>query len=144
MDGTYPGSSYSKNHLPVICADWPELSWDRAAPSRRVLDEYPLHARLQPPAPPECKGWAGERRGSLIVRATPATPVLVIGNKDDPVTVIEETEYLAEVLTGSRLVRVDSDAHGSYASGNTCADGVIEDYQARAQPPRPRLERPAG
>jgi pimeloyl-ACP methyl ester carboxylesterase len=143
VDGTYPGSSYGKNHLPVICADWPEMSWDRAAPSRQVLDEHPLFARIRPPAPPECKGWTGEQRASLVVRATPPAPVLVIGNEKDPVTMIEETEYLSEVLTGSRLVRVDADVHGSYASGNSCADRAVEDYLVRARLPRPGLECPA-
>ena len=78
----------------------------------------------------------GELRSNLLVDAEPATPVLVIGNADDPVTPIEDTEYLASTISASRLVTVDAGVHGSYATGNACADRVVEDYLVRAVAPR--------
>ncbi|HEX5969136.1 MAG TPA: alpha/beta hydrolase [Intrasporangium sp.] len=144
VDGSYLGSSYGKNHLPVTCADWPVPTWSELTPSPKVLEEYPLFGRIQPPRPSECTGWTGELRSNLMVDAEPATPVLVIGNADDPVTPIEDTEYLASTISRSRLVTVDADVHGSYATGNMCADRAVEDYLVRAMPPRNGLECPAG
>lgn len=140
VDGTYPGSTYGKSHLPVTCADWPVQTWADRTPSPEVLEEHPLFARIQPPLPPECAGWTGALRSNLLVRAEPATPVLVIGNERDPVTPIEDTEHLAEMITRSRLVRVDAAVHGAYAMGNACADRVVEDYLARGLPPEDGLE----
>ena len=143
VDGSYPGSSYGKNHLPVTCADWPVPTWSELTPSPKVLEEYPLFGRIQPPRPSECTGWTGELRSNLLVDAEPATPVLVIGNADDPVTPIEDTEYLASTISASRLVTVDAGVHGSYATGNACADRVVEDYLVRAVAPRNGLTCPA-
>ena len=144
VDGSYPGSSYGKNHLPVTCADWPVPTWSELKPSPKVLEEHPLFGRIQPPRPSECTGWTGDLRSKLLVDAEPATPVLVIGNADDPVTPIEDTEYLASTIGRSRLVTVDADVHGSYATGNACADRVVEDYLVRTTPPRNGLKCPAG
>ena len=143
VDGSYPGSSYGKNHLPVTCADWPVPTWSELTPSPKVLEEHPLFARIQPPRPSECTGWTGALRSKLLVDAEPATPVLVIGNADDPVTPIEDTEHLAGAISRSRLVTVDADVHGSYATGNACADRAVEDYLVRAEPPQNGLKCPA-
>ncbi|HKX67149.1 MAG TPA: alpha/beta hydrolase [Intrasporangium sp.] len=144
VDGSYPGASYGKNHLPVTCADWPVPVWSELTPSPKVLEEHPLFGRIQPPLPSECTGWTGEPRSKLVVEAEPATPVLVIGNANDPVTPIEDTEYLASAIGRSRLVTVDAAVHGSYATGNACADGAVEDYLVRAMSPRNGLKCPAG
>ena len=143
VDGSYPGATFGKSHLPVTCADWPAPTWADLTPSRAVLEEHPLFGRIQPPLPSECSGWRGTMRSNLLVGAEPATPILVIGNEDDPVTPIEDTEYLAEMLVGSRLVTVDAARHGAYAMGNACVDEVVEDYLARGLAPRDGLGCPA-
>ncbi|GAA6527479.1 alpha/beta hydrolase [Intrasporangium sp. DVR] len=143
VDGSYPGSTYGKSHLPVTCADWPVRTWAELVPSRAVLEEHPLFGRIQPPLPSECAGWKGELRSNLLLGAEPATPVLVVGNEHDPVTPIADSEYVADMLVGSRFVTVDAAAHGAYAMGNACVDRVVEDYLARARAPRDGLECPA-
>ncbi len=127
-DGTYPGASFGKNHLPITCADWPPTKLDTMQPSATVLEEFPLLGRLEPVGGDQCAGWPGPRRQNLLVGAEPATPILVIGNEHDPVTPIGGTEYLSSVLVRSRLVRVDAYGHGAYGSGNACADKTVEDY----------------
>lgn len=129
-DGTYPGASFGKNHLPVTCADWPPTRWDTMTPSPQVVREFPLLARLSPRSGDPCAGWPGPRRQNLLVGAEPATPIVVIGNEHDPVTSIGGTEYLASVLVRSRLVRVDAYGHGAYGSGNACADRAVGAYLA--------------
>jgi pimeloyl-ACP methyl ester carboxylesterase len=57
-----------------------------------------------------------------------AAPILVIGNLRDPATPIGGTKQLAKDLDSGVLVTADSDGHGTYLSGNSCIDGVVDDY----------------
>lgn len=130
-DGTYPATTFGRSHLLVSCADWPPTPWDSVVPSRDVLDNHPLWARIEPPGPDPCEGWTGTLRETLLVGADVATPVLVIGNEDDRTTPIEDTEALAGEIVRSRLVTVSTEGHGAYGTGNDCADDVVEDYLGR-------------
>lgn len=138
-DGSYPGSSYGKSHLPITCNDWPQSTWDELAPSPAVLESHPLFARVQPPLPAECSGWDGRTRSKLVVRAEPQTPVLVIGNVGDPVTPIADSRDLSDQIIRSRFVSVQAELHGAYAMGNSCADGVVEDYLVKGVAPKDGL-----
>lgn len=143
-DGTYPGASFGKNHLPVTCADWPPSTWSSMEPSAQVLREFPLLARLSPGPGDPCAGWPGPHRQNLLVGAELATPIVVIGNEHDPVTSIGGTEYLASTLIRSRLVRVDAYGHGAYGSGNACADKAVEGYLVGGVAPANDTRCPAG
>ena len=134
-DGTYPATTFGRSHLLVTCADWPSTPWDSAVPSRAVLDEHPLWARVEPPSGDPCGGWSGAARETLLVGAEVATPVLVIGNDGDLTTPIEGTEGLAAEIVRSRLVTVEAEGHGAYGNGNDCADGIVDDYLARQLAP---------
>ena len=105
-------TTFGRSHLLVTCADWPPTPWDSVVPSRDVLDNHPLWARVDPPAPNPCDGWTGTLRETLLVGADVATPVLVIGNEDDLTTPIENTEALAGEIVRSRLVTVSTEGHG--------------------------------
>jgi pimeloyl-ACP methyl ester carboxylesterase len=130
-DGTYPATTFARSHLLVACADWPSSPWDTVVPSRDVLDNHPLWARVEPPLPAACDGWTGSLRQTVLVGADVPTPVLVIGNEDDLTTPIEDTAALSAEIVRSRLVTVSTDGHGAYGTGNDCADEVVEDYLAR-------------
>lgn len=134
-DGAYFSPSFAKNGLPVDCADWPVTPWDLMQPSPDVLENHPLWARVAVPAVPDCSGWTGRVRTDLTADSKPDTPILVIGNVDDPVTPIEDTEYQAELIQGSRFVTVDAQGHGAYGAGNRCADDVVENYLVRGIAP---------
>jgi len=134
-DGSYASATFSRSHLLVTCADWPVSPWDSAVPSRSVLANHPLWARVEPPAPAQCAGWTGQQRRTLLVGADVATPVLVIGNDVDHVTPIEDTEALAGEIVRSRFVRVDAEGHGAYDSGNDCAARVVDEYLTEAKAP---------
>lgn len=134
-DGTYPGATFGKNHLPVTCADWPATAWDRAKADPKIAERHPLWARVEPDQAPECLGWQGTSRETLLVGAEPATPVLIIGNEGDSVTPFGNTEYLASMIVRSRLVPVDADVHGAYGAGNSCIDEVVDEYLADGVPP---------
>jgi len=138
-DGSYPGTSYGKSHLPIACNDWPQSTWDEMAPSPAVLQSHPLFARVQPQLPSECTGWDGRTRDRLVVSAEPQTPVLVIGNVGDPVTPIADSRDLSDQIRRSRFVSVQANVHGAYAMGNSCADDVVEDYLVKAIAPKDGL-----
>ncbi|WP_323097684.1 alpha/beta hydrolase [Intrasporangium sp. YIM S08009] len=134
-DGSYASATFSRSHLLVTCADWPVSPWDSVVPSRSVLANHPLWARVEPPGPAQCAGWNGQKRQTLLVGADVATPVLVIGNDIDRTTPIEDTEALASEIVRSRYVRVDAEGHGAYGSGNACAARVVDEYLTEAKAP---------
>ncbi len=134
-DGSYPQANFGRTHLLVTCADWPTSPWDSVVPSKDVLDNHPLWARVQPPRPDPCSGWTGALRQTLLVGADVPTPVLVIGNDGDRTTPIEDTEALAGEIVRSRFVTVEAEGHGAYGQGNECADGIVDDYLARRLAP---------
>lgn len=135
-DGHYL-DGYERSHLPIQCADWPVTSWETTPPSRAVMTEYPLYARLRPIALSECQGWTGTIRASLAVEAEASTPVIIINNTEDPVTPMGEALSLSRSVIGSVLVEVDNQGHGAYSAGNACANRVVVDYLVRALAPAP-------
>ncbi|EWT03606.1 alpha/beta hydrolase [Intrasporangium oryzae NRRL B-24470] len=125
-DGTYGG--YEVSHLAVRCADWPYDPTEDMQPSRSVLDKHPLYAHLAGSWADSCKGWKGTVRSDLVVLVDAKTPVLVIGNLDDPTTPIFGTRRMARAIQNSALVTVDAQGHGAYSAGNHCIDRVVDDY----------------
>ncbi len=134
-DGSYESATFGRSHLLVTCADWPASAWDSAVPSRNVLVDHPLWARVEPPSPSPCAGWSGQIRQDVLVGAEVATPVLVIGNDVDATTPIQDTEALAHEIVRSRFVRVEAKGHGAYPSGNACASRVVDEYLTQARAP---------
>ena len=134
-DGTYPETSFERDNLPITCADWPESPWDAAVPTASLSQTHPLWARVDQVAVSACAGWEVETRHQPLVDAELDTPIVVIGNQDDLVTPIEDTEYLSDLLSGSRFVSVDAQGHGSYGGVNGCADRVVDRYLADALAP---------
>jgi len=134
-DGTYAEGATARGHLLVTCSDWPQSPWDSVVPSRDVLDNHPLWARINGPSTPQCDGWTGVRRQTLLVGADVPTPVLVIGNDGDQTTPIENTRALAGEIVRSRFVTVSADGHGAYGNDNDCADAVVDDYLAHSMAP---------
>ena len=135
-DGTYAPTSFARSHLLVTCSDWPPSPWDSAVPSRDVLANHPLWARIQPPSTDPCDGWTGVRRETLLVGAEVATPVLVIGNDGD---LDDAHRGHRGPGRGDRPVAVRHrrrrTGHGAYGTGNDCADAVVDDYLARFEAP---------
>ncbi len=127
-DGTYPEGPLGNVFLPVICADWPVTAWDTARPSKDVAANHPLWARVANQRFLPCLGWDGPVRPDQEYSVDLSTPVLVIGNKDDMTTPIEDTEALAGLIGNSRLVTVDAGGHGAYAAGNDCANEAVNTY----------------
>ena len=138
-DGSYSDNSYLHALIPVRCSDWPRGATDAATALEyeKLAAQHPLWARLSGDPVDLCTGWSGDARtpsgGAL---AEGAAPILVIGNERDPATPIAGTRQLAQDLASGVLVRVDADGHGSYRTGNRCADDAVDDYLVQGVAPQ--------
>ncbi len=129
--GGYSDSSYLHAMIPVRCADWPRTPDTPAFRTQRekLQAAHPLWARLTGELFDNCTSWPGApRKPSGGALGVGADPILVIGNLRDPATPIGGTEQLAADLDSATLVTSDSDGHGAYYSGDSCVDGVVDDY----------------
>lgn len=129
--GGYAESSYLHAMIPVRCADWPRKPETPAVRDQqeKLQAAHPLWARLTGELFDNCGAWPGEARkpsGSTI--GVGAAPILVIGNLRDPATPVGGTEQLAADLESATLVTSDNDGHGAYYSGDSCVDGLVDDY----------------
>ncbi|EWT03607.1 proteinase [Intrasporangium oryzae NRRL B-24470] len=137
--GHYADSSYLPAMIPVRCADWPRMSSSASlrAAQRKAQADHPLWARMTGELYDNCAKWPAPGRtpkGSTL--AVGAAPILVIGNLRDPATPIGGTKQLAKDLDSGILVTSDHDGHGTYYSGNSCVDSVVDDYLIRGTVPR--------
>lgn len=136
-DGVYPTASYERSSLPINCADWPVADWEKISPDAATLAKTPLANRLDRWTPSLCLGFTGPVRQNIVVGSTMTHPVIVIGNRNDPVTSFDQTEEVARTIIRSRLVTVDNETHGVWGAGNTCADKIISSYFAKGVAPAP-------
>jgi pimeloyl-ACP methyl ester carboxylesterase len=136
--GGYAESSYLHAMIPVRCADWPRTPETSAFRDQqeKLQAEHPLWARLTGELFDNCGAWPGAARkpsGSTI--GVGAAPILVIGNLRDPATPVGGTKQLASDLDSATLVTSDNDGHGAYYSGDSCVDGVVDDYLIQGKVP---------
>jgi pimeloyl-ACP methyl ester carboxylesterase len=137
--GNYADSSYLQAMIPVRCADWPRTPDTPAleAEHRKLQAAHPLWARMTGELFDNCKTWPTAGRqptGKTIGQG--AAPILVIGNLRDPATPIGGTRQLARDLASGVLVTSDNDGHGTYLSGNSCIDGVVDGYMVSGTVPK--------
>ncbi|EWT07400.1 alpha/beta hydrolase [Intrasporangium chromatireducens Q5-1] len=129
--GNFADSSYLQAMIPVRCADWPRTPETpaRQAEQRKLQAAHPLWARMTGELYDNCKAWPAPGRqptGTTIGKG--AAPILVIGNLRDPATPIGGTRQLAKDLASGVLVTSNNDGHGTYLSGNSCIDRVVDGY----------------
>ena len=61
--------------------------------------------------------------------ATPKNPILVIGNKADPITPLASAKFVADLLGNSaHLVEEDAYGHTSFAEHSNCTLGIIYNF----------------
>ncbi|GAA3193732.1 alpha/beta hydrolase [Actinocorallia longicatena] len=77
-----------------------------------------------------CSGWPteGDDAGRAATAPTSATPIVVIGNINDPATPYANAPKLTKALGNARLVTLDGQGHGAYNTGNTCVQGIVNAY----------------
>ena len=65
--------------------------------------------------------------------------VLVIGTTNDPATPYKWAVKLAQVLTNSKLISLNSDGHTGYNRGSSCVDQAVEKYLISGEIPAQNL-----
>ena len=83
-----------------------------------------------------CQSWpVPPAPGPAPVAAPGAAPILLVGGSADPSTPYSWAQSLAGQLESAVLVTRVGGGHTSYARGNDCIDGVVEDYLVTGTPP---------
>ncbi|MEU3272273.1 alpha/beta hydrolase [Saccharomonospora sp. NPDC006951] len=95
--------------------------------SERLGADYPLLGwgwLIQP-----CIFWNNRPAALPKLDGEGVPPVLIVQSEHDPATPIEGARRAHEAFAGSRMLTItDEGDHGIYASGNTCADDIVEDF----------------
>lgn len=74
---------------------------------------------------------------SRTVHAENTSPVLIVGNADDPVTPIENGEALAKAIPNSVLLRWEGSGHTVVGRGVPCIDDAVTTYLVSLTLPAP-------
>jgi pimeloyl-ACP methyl ester carboxylesterase len=139
-DGTY--TNLQEVIGVVVCDDQPEPvpSFDEFRASYAELTrDYPFFGAVLGGSPLGCDPRLPAPHADEVlgdVQAPGAPPVLVIGTTKDPATPYAGAQDLQDRIAGSRLVTVDGTRHGSYATGNTCVDGIVDRYLIALRVPK--------
>ncbi|GAB3935909.1 alpha/beta hydrolase [Kribbella albertanoniae] len=76
-----------------------------------------------------CIFWNNRPAEQQELNGEGVPPVLMVQSERDPATPIEGARNAHKAFKGSRMVTITNDGnHGIYASDNTCANNVVEDY----------------
>ncbi|MFF0011826.1 alpha/beta hydrolase [Streptomyces sp. NPDC005374] len=122
--------NYEAANRIVKCADGPGPSaGEILADLRRTRrpDPQPVLTGMEAAA---CAHWHDRPADRTRPGSQDAPPMLLVASANDPVTPLEGTRALRELLPGSHLVTLEDDySHGVFAGrGNTCVDGTVAAY----------------
>jgi pimeloyl-ACP methyl ester carboxylesterase len=124
----------------VACADSDNPADPRAwIPAGNRADQAsPWFGKLWTWASSPCAGWPEDHKEDRFAgpfEATPANPVLVVGNTYDPATPLHGARAVNRLLDGSRLLVLDGWGHGALA-GSACIDDAYAAYLVDGELPR--------
>lgn len=128
---TLPYDNFVEGFVGVACSDSDNpgdyRSWVRAG--ARADARFGYFGRIWTWASSPCAQWPYTDRDRYTGpwRTTTATPVLVIGNLDDPATRYEGAERVNELLANSALLTVDVPGHTSLGL-SACAGAITGAY----------------
>ncbi len=61
-------------------------------------------------------------------KTTNTSPVLIIGNTNDPATPLKNAYNLSKLISNSRLLTLERDGHAGFARGSSCIDTFVTKY----------------
>ena len=79
--------------------------------------------------------WPVPTQTPPVPHAVGASPILVIGNTDDPATPLTWSQAVSRELQSGVLLTVRSAQHTAYGSGNSCVDNLVDRYLIDRVPP---------
>ncbi len=127
-----PYTSYAA----IWCADKPHpvgaREWDAFVD--RVVAVAPRIGAVEANELRPCAFWPAEPNRSMDPVVAPgSSPILVVANTGDYVTVIGEARNVADTLEDGHLLTVEADQHTS--GGIPCADAAVGRYLVTVEPP---------
>ncbi len=123
------GVACSDSRNPTRRTDW----WRAGRAQDRA---FPWFGSLWTWASAPCGGWSAPTHQDAFFgsfRATPANPILVVGNSFDPATPVQGARRFTTLFAGSRFLLMDGWGHG--AIGNSCVTARFDAYYARGALP---------
>ncbi|MEV0596150.1 alpha/beta hydrolase [Nonomuraea cavernae] len=69
------------------------------------------------------------------VNAKGSAPILVVGGKGDPATPYQWAPRLTQQLGNATLLTYEGQGHGSYSSGNTCIQSMVNSFLLKGKTP---------
>jgi pimeloyl-ACP methyl ester carboxylesterase len=125
--------------LATLCADLRRPAsaeaYRAALPAARAASPHFGAGNLLSHLP--CAFWPAPRNGPLAeprgAEGTP--PILVLANRDDPLTPHRWGERLAADFPSATRVDVESREHTAYARGADCVDSLVAQYLIEPAPP---------
>ncbi|KAF9529062.1 TAP-like protein-domain-containing protein [Crepidotus variabilis] len=90
-------------------------------------------------AGPTCAGWPRFQRNHIFrgpFTANTSHPVMLIGNKADPVTPLASAKKMSKGFHGSVVLTQDSGGHASIAAPSICTMKYIQDYFVKGTLPK--------
>ncbi|MET9397536.1 alpha/beta hydrolase [Kitasatospora sp. NPDC002965] len=140
--GREPGGSYPNlmfANMAVNCLDLPAPFAGPDDAARAVPDferASPRFGRDMAWMALTCTYWPARPTGAPhTVRASGATPIVVVGTTRDPATPYAWAQALAGQLESGRLLTYDGDGHTAYGRHDTCLDGAVNRYLLGGEAP---------
>ena len=122
--------------LATLCADLRRLSADdfRAAlPAASAASPHFGSGNLLSHLP--CAFWVEPRTALPAAPRPGAPPMLVLANRNDPLTPHLWGERLAQRFVSATRVDVESREHTAFGRGDECVDALVTDYLVAPAPP---------
>jgi pimeloyl-ACP methyl ester carboxylesterase len=134
-DGYFGGLSVEAQ-LATLCADLRRLSpeaFRAALPAASAASPHFGPGNLLSHLP--CAFWVEARTRPADAPGRGAPPILVLANRDDPLTPHLWGERLASRFASATRVDVESREHTAFGRGDACVDAVVTDYLVAPAPP---------
>ena len=137
--GHYSNSNAA--NVAINCLDHPDAvhsvadvqaelpDYRRASPTFGVGDAWADLMCAFWPSPPQTQPHQ--------IHYTGKSPIVVIGNIDDPATPYPGAQDMARQLGSAVLLTYNSDGHTAYSRGSTCIDDAVDDYFIDGTVPAP-------
>ncbi|WP_028708800.1 alpha/beta hydrolase [Propionicicella superfundia] len=75
-----------------------------------------------------CPVWTAQPASKLVITASGAKPIMVIGGTGDSATPYQQAKWMADQLESGFLVTFDGAGHGAYGGKSSCIDSAVVAY----------------
>ena len=115
----------------IMCNDFPKakLNVDGTIKAAPLFGKFVAYSNL------DCNYFPHGKYELVDGKISTNNPALIIGTLNDPATPYKWAEKLSTLLSGSKLVSLNSQGHTGYNRGSACVDQAVEKYLISGQIP---------